>query len=255
MSALEGWARAWLVEPKYVTVFKPTMDVVKDYLCTGLVVLASIVLAVNLALSLGSGPIVCFLTEGVSDQNKTVKLDVPPPAMASLVNYANFHQGCAEASLTLFMQYLPFVFLLQAAAIILIEKMLFKIPRVSGKIERFYGAIVEESLYGKDPDLAEDVWDSKANSEAISRQRRRNEVCMSLKRSSIIHTMYIIKNILEIMMLLVFIPFNVFCGLETEKNLEPTECIIDVGKAPELGLETQGHLIFRCNGKKVSSKN
>ena len=25
MSALEGWARAWLVEPKYVTVFKPTM--------------------------------------------------------------------------------------------------------------------------------------------------------------------------------------------------------------------------------------
>ena len=32
MSALEGWARAWLVEPKYVTVFKPTMDVVKDYL-------------------------------------------------------------------------------------------------------------------------------------------------------------------------------------------------------------------------------
>ena len=34
MSALEGWARAWLVEPKYVTVFKPTMDVVKDYICT-----------------------------------------------------------------------------------------------------------------------------------------------------------------------------------------------------------------------------
>ena len=80
MSALEGWARAWLVEPKYVTVFKPTMDVVKDYLyiimyyiitkvkdylCTALVVLASIVLAVNLALSLGSGPIVCFLTEGL----------------------------------------------------------------------------------------------------------------------------------------------------------------------------------------------
>ena len=38
---------------------------VKDYLCTALVVLASIVLAVNLALSLGSGPIVCFLTEGL----------------------------------------------------------------------------------------------------------------------------------------------------------------------------------------------
>ena len=54
-------------------------------------------------------------------------------------------------------------------------------------------------------------------------------------------------------MLLLFIPFNVFCGLETEKNLEPSECIIDVGKAPELGLEAEGHLIFHCNGKKVLS--
>ena len=185
----------------------------------------------------------------------------------------NLGQGCAEVALTLFMQYLPFVFLLQAvpiiniiitivilmisvflpqaAAIILIEKMLFKIPRVSGKIERFYGAIVEESLYGKDPDLAEDVWDSKANSEAISRQRRRNEVCMSLKRSNIIHTMYIVKNILEIVILLAFIPFNVLHGLEAEENLNPSECVIDVGKAPELGLQDEGHLIFRCNGKKV----
>ena len=72
-------------------------------------------------------------------------MEVPPPAMASIVNYANFHQvtetktnfppckladrkvqilisyldqGCAEDALTLFMQYLPFVFLLQAVSII-----------------------------------------------------------------------------------------------------------------------------------------
>ena len=200
---------------------------------------------------------------------------VLPPCLTGKVQILIFHlgKGCAEEALTLFMQYLPFVYLLQAgaiiniiitlviliifvflpqaAAIILIEKMLFKIPRVSGKIERFYGAIVEESLYGKDPDLAEDVWDSKANSEAISRQRRRNEVCMSLKRSNIIHTMYIVKNILEIVILLAFIPFNVLHGLEAEKNLNPSECVVDVGKAPELGLQDEGHLVFRCNGKKV----
>ena len=73
-----------------------------------------------------------------------------------------------------------------------------KFPRVAGKIERFYGSIVEESLFGKDPDVAEDVCDDKANSEAISRRRRRNEICMGLKRSSIIHTTYILKNITEI---------------------------------------------------------
>ena len=55
-------------------------------------------------------------------------------------------------------------------AVILLEKMLMKIPRVAGKIERFYGIIVEESLFGKDPDVVEDVCDDKTNSEAISRR-------------------------------------------------------------------------------------
>lgn len=70
MSGLETLARSWLVEPKYVTVFKPTVDVVKDYLCTVLIVVASVVLAANLALSLGTGPIVCLVVEG-EDINKT----------------------------------------------------------------------------------------------------------------------------------------------------------------------------------------
>ena len=78
-------------------------------------------------------------------------------AFVTLVNYANFHSTCTGAALTVFLQYLPFILLLQAIAIILAEKMLMKFPRVSGKIERFYGTIVEESLFGKDPDVAEDV--------------------------------------------------------------------------------------------------
>ena len=86
-----------------------------------------------------------------------------------MVNYANFNQRCVDEAMTPFMQYLPFIMLLQAVAIIMIEKMLMKFPRVAGKIERFYGSIVEEALFGKDPDVAEDVMDDKANAEAISR--------------------------------------------------------------------------------------
>ena len=66
-----------------------------------------------------------------------------------MVSYANVNQRCIDASLTPFMQYLPYLLTLEAVVIILIEKALMKFPRVSGKIERFYGSIVEESLFGK----------------------------------------------------------------------------------------------------------
>ena len=110
----------------------------------------------------------------------------PSGSTNQLITYANHNKACSEAALTEFLQYLPFILLLQAVAIILVEKMLTKFPRISGKIERFYGAVVEDSLFGKDPDVAEDVLDNKANSEAISRQRQRTEICMTLKRSNII---------------------------------------------------------------------
>ena len=175
----------------------------------------------------------------------------PSGSTNTLIQYANHHQGCADSALTVFMQYLPFVLLLQAVSIILVEKMLMKFPRVSGKIERFYGTIVEESLFGKDPDVAEDVFDDKANSEAISRRRQRNEVCMGLKRSSIIHHMYIGKNVLEICLLLFFIPFNFAFGVEAEINLTPSKCVINIGEVPEMNLEA-GQVFFQCEGKKVN---
>ena len=123
---------------------------------------------------------------------------------------------------------------IQAVSIILIEKLLIKFPRVSGKIERFYGTIVEESLFGKDPDVAEDVQDNKANVEAIARRRRRNEVCMSLKRSSIIHNTYILKNIVEILILASYIPFNVYFSLDAQRNLQPSQCVINILEFPQL---------------------
>jgi hypothetical protein len=52
---------------------------------------------------------------------------------------------------------------MQALAIIMVEKFFSKVPRVARKMERFYVNIVEESLFGKDPDVAEDVCDDKVS--------------------------------------------------------------------------------------------
>ena len=68
-----------------------------------------------------------------------------------------------------------------------------------------------QSLFGKDPDVAEDMYDPKTSTEAISRRRQRNEICVTLKRSSIIHDVYIGKNCIEV--LLVFLFLFVSCCL------------------------------------------
>ena len=170
----------------------------------------------------------------------------------SMVNYANYNQSCADASLTWFMQHLGFFLLVEALIIILIEKMLIKLPRISGKIERFYKTIVEDALFGKDTDAIEDVTDWKANSEAISRKRRKNEICVGLKRSRIISKTYIYKNFVEICLLSAFIAFNIFYGLDSQKNLEAGICVLKVAEIPNIGLEEDGFIHLLCEGKRVN---
>ena len=80
--------------------------------------------------------------------------------------------------------------------------------RIAQKVERFYTNIVEESLFGKDPDVAEDMTDPKTSTEAISRQRQRREICTSLKRGSLIHHVYIGKNMLEVAIVIFFLPIK-----------------------------------------------
>ena len=58
-------------------------------------------------------------------------------------------------------------------------------------------------------DVAEDMTDLKTSVEAISRRRQRNEICTSLKRSSIIHHVYIGKNVLEVAIVVFFLPINI----------------------------------------------
>ena len=251
--AIEDLAKKWISEPTYQKVFKHTADVVEDYLCYILVALGAIALSVRFLSSMGSGEAICMI-HGLKDSSNGTKYEdlgpYPSGATLSIINYANFNQNCVDKAMTPFMQYLPFILFIEAVIVIIIEKMLMNFPRVSQKIERFYGLIVEESLFGKDPDVAEDVQDLRANSEAIARYRRRQEVCMGLKRSNIIFTMYVVKNFSELILLLVFIPFNVSMALNSEVNLHPAICVLQLSEIRELGLR-QGEIYLQCEGKKI----
>jgi hypothetical protein len=49
------------------------------------------------------------------------------------------------------------------------------------KLERFYKAVVEEALLGKDPDVAEDFQSGAFSTEKISRERQRQEICSAIR--------------------------------------------------------------------------
>ena len=251
--AIEDLAKKWISEPKYQKVFKHTADVVEDYFCYLLVALGAVALSVRFLSSMGTGEAICVVT-GLREENGTSYENLgpyPSGGTISIVNYANFNQECVNTAMTGFMQYIPFILLLQAVAVIIVEKMMMSFPRVSQKIERFYGVIVEESLFGKDPDVAEDVQDLKANTEAISRVRRRREVCMGLKRSSVIFHTYILKNIIVLLLLLMFIAINISFGIEAQStNLSPGTCVLHLGEIPQLGLRS-GEVYLQCEGKKI----
>ena len=92
--------------------------------------------------------------------------------------------------------------------------------------------IVEHALFGTDPDVAEDLSDPKTSTESISRQRQRNEICMALKRSSVIYRylmtnaqsskkptissfrVYLFKNLLEVLLAFSFLALNVCFGMD-----------------------------------------
>ena len=90
----------------------------------------------------------------------------------------------------------------------------------------------------------------QANSEAVSRRRRRNEVCNSLKQSSVIYSTYIIKNILELILQTVFIPFNFILNYDSEKNRESSHCLLEISAVDRIKLPA-GEIHFECEGKKV----
>jgi len=113
------------------------------------------------------------------------------------------------------------------------------------QVERFYKNIVEESLFGKDPDVAEDMTDPKTSTEAISRRRQRNEICVSLKRSSIIHHVYIAKNFVKVLLIIVYLPENVGYALTADE--EGSACSIPIMAFPGV-VPGPGEVHFQVGG-------
>ena len=62
---------------------------------------------------------------------------------------------------------------------------------------------------------------------------------------------YILKNVLEFFLLLVFIGINVFFIHESKENLNPSSCQLDLLKFPELNITGTGTAYFQCKAKKV----
>ena len=141
--------------------------------------------------------------------------------------------------------------LLQTLLLVIVEKFSFKIPRIAQKVERFYKNIVEESLFGKDPNVTEDMTDPKTSTEAISRQRQRNEICISLKRGSMIHHVYLAKNFAEIVIVCIFLPLNLSHAIDADQSSGGHNCTLNIQAVPELGFET-GEVIFQCRAKKLT---
>ena len=72
----------------------------------------------------------------------------------------------------------------------------------------------------------QDMTDPKTSTEAISRRRQRNEVCMSLKKGSVIHHVYLGKNVFEILVVCFFLPINIYYA---SRHYEPqTQCKIPI---------------------------
>lgn len=246
---IESIAKSWLSEPPWIKVFKHTFDVLEDYVSYTLVSVGAISLSVRLLTTLGTGDLMCILI-GVEYGNLSVK-DLGPYASGGtlgILNYAQTEKACIHEVFSPFMEYLPYILLLETLFLIVVEKFTFKIPRIAQKVERFYANIVEHALFGHDPDVAEDMTDPKTSTEAISRRRQRNEICVSLKRSSIIHHVYLGKNFIKVWVVAFYLALNISYAIVG--IVDKAKCAVDVSAFPGVAPKA-GRMHFQCRGKKM----
>ena len=118
-----------------------------------------------------------------------------------------------------FIVYGPIMMMMQAVFLIALEKVWIIFPRLSRKMEIFYKCVVEETLLGKDPDVAEDFTGGALDKDKIVRQRQREEICGALRNSSLLLQMYILKNSLQLIFAILFIVFNYLWGLQSDDNV------------------------------------
>ena len=221
-----------------------------------MVAVGAVSLSVRLLTTLGTGDVSCIIIGAVSDEenitNSVTGLGpYPRGGAASMISYAQTHSSCIRAVFNSFGEYLPYIMLLETLLLIVVEKFSLKIPKIAQRMERFYTNIVQEPLYGKDPDVTEDMRDPKTSTEATSRERQRNEICVSLKRSSIIHNCYLVKNIIEIILIIfLYLPLNLIFIVYNEED-NHAQCNISIGEVSGV-IESPGTAFFQCHAKKAS---
>ena len=100
----------------------------------------TICLSVRLLTTLGTGDLVCIILAVEVNGNKTA-LDLGPYVSGGalgMINYANTENKCISAVFTPFVEYLPFIMLLQTLVLVIAEKFTFRIPKIAQRVERFY---------------------------------------------------------------------------------------------------------------------
>ena len=159
-----------------------------------------------------------------------------------MVNFAQHNEGCIQTVLSPFVIYLPFIMLLQVFLLIITEKISFRIPRLAQNVERFYLNVVEDSLFGKDLDGTEDMRDPRLSTAGIAVRRHRNEICVSLKRSSIIYNVYLVKKCVHLFLGYVFILLDIGYYFTMHMS-EKIHCRIKIPAFPGL-LEYSGRIYY-----------
>ena len=71
-------------------------------------------------------------------------------------------------------------------------------------------------MLGKDPDFAEDFNNGQFSTDKILRERQRQEICGALNGSSTYFYLFMLKNILEIFLGILFIIANILIALNSE---------------------------------------
>jgi len=231
-STLVDSAKSWLNEAEYLKVFKPWWDVFEDFAARGLFTVGVLGLVVRYLSSLDSGVLQCVL---ISLEGPTQK-DVEIPGASinfALAAYASSNQLCISRLVSVFAMYGPLILFAQAMILIAMERFIFFFPSVSNKMEKFYNAVLVKFSEGEDCDLVEDFSVSKAGTLSnIIRKRQQDEICASLKRSSLLFFVYIIQNSLQSVFAIAFLGLNCFYanqlyGHETDHGT----CQLDVDNA------------------------
>ena len=98
-------------------------------------------LSIRLLTTLGTGDLVCILM-GVEQDGKSNFTDslgpYPSGGTLGMINYANTDDNCIKAVFSGFLEYLPYILLIQTLSLIVTEKFTFRIPRIAQRVERFY---------------------------------------------------------------------------------------------------------------------